>query len=166
MRLYVGCGKDKRLGYIGVDLYDSAADVKAPAWDLPYDDGAVDEIYTSHMIEHLTPMDWRRTLVEWRRVLTKGGRLEVRCPNFELYVREWLEGDYEYRQHWGIINIFGWQDRGPGMLTRSGFTVERLRRELADAGFKVEVCQTMRTRQKKGPEYRPNGDLFCVCFKA
>ena len=166
LKLYVGCGKDRREGYVGIDLYAEAADVRAAAWDLPYDDGIVEAIYTSHMIEHLSPKEWELTLVEWRRVLRDGGQLEIRCPNFELYVREYLEGDYEYRQEWGLINIFGWQDRGPGMLTRTGFTVERLRRELPAAGFKVTRCETTRTRQSKGPEYRLTGDIICECVKA
>lgn len=166
-KLDIGCGPHKREGFVGVDKYYPDADVKAPAHELPYGDGEIDEISTSHMVEHLPPDEFIAALKEWHRVLKRGGRLTIRCPNFPLYVREFLEADFEYRWGWGIRNLLGWQGRGPGYLNRNGFSVRRLRAILPKHGFKILRCETTRTRARKGsPEYRPNGDIVCVCKKA
>lgn len=166
LKLHIGCGRRHFEGYVNIDKYPTgAADLTAPAHELPYEDATVDAIYTSHMIEHLPPREFAAALVEWHRVLKPGGSLTVRCPNFELYVREWLEGDYEYRWEWGIRNIFGWQERGDGMLTRNGFTVRRLTDLLVAAGFQVLSCWTLRTRARRGPEFRKDGDIQCEAIK-
>jgi ubiquinone/menaquinone biosynthesis C-methylase UbiE len=172
LKLDIGAGIVKRPGYVSVDLYDDHAQIRAPAHDLPYKDGEVDEVFTSHMIEHLPPPELGPALVEWHRVLKPGGRLVIRCPNFELYVKEFLESDCTYRfgqdgmgKGWGIINIYGHQTGGPGYLTRTGFTVERFKRILPRFGFRVTCCETTRTRVSHGVEYRPNGDIICEAVK-
>jgi SAM-dependent methyltransferase len=168
IKLDIGCGRSCRKGYVGVDRFNEKADIMAPAHELPYGGGEVDEIYTSHMVEHLTPQEFEAALREWRRALKPGGKLTVRCPNFELYVREWLEGDYGHRWGWGIVNIFGWQDRGPGMWHHTGFTVRRLEKVLPEFGFEVVACKVTETRPftRGTEEYRPDGDLYCECVRA
>jgi predicted SAM-dependent methyltransferase len=168
LKLNIGCGGKRIKGYTGIDAHNTpAADIVAKAWELPMiKSNSVDEIYTSHMVEHLTPGEFRKSLTEWKRVLKPGGSLVIRCPNFELYVREWLEGDYDYRWGWGITNLLGHQHRGPGMLNRNAFTVQRLSKILKSAGFNVNMCVTTHTRpQTEGKEeYRENGDIYCVAF--
>ena len=168
LRLHIGCGTRRRKGYINIDISPTAdaADLIAPAHRLPYEDGTVDAIYTSHMIEHLPPHEFEAALAEWGRVLKPFGSLTIRCPNFELYVREWLEADYDYRWAWGIRNLLGWQDRGAGLLTRNGFSVRRLTDLLSAAGFQVLDCHTTRTRARRDPEFRENGDIHCEAIKA
>lgn len=167
MRLHLGCGKKRLKQYVNVDKYPTgAANLLASAHQLPCRDGALDAIYTVHMVEHLPPTEFTAALVDWMRVLRSGGTLTVRCPNFELYVREWLEADYEYRWDWGIRNLLGWQERGDGMLTRNGFSVRRLTDLLTAAGFQVLACHTTRTRARRGPEFREEGDIICEAIKA
>jgi len=163
LRLHIGCGSKRLSDYVNIDKYPtSGADFIAPAHRLRLPSGSVDEVYTSHMIEHLCPSELELALHEWCRVLKVGGKLRIRCPNFELYVREWLEGDYEYRWGWGLINIFGHDNRGEGLLTRNGFTRDRLDRLLSESGFKTLHCEVTETRPEfKGTiEYRPKGDLY------
>ncbi len=167
LRLHIGCGRKHFNSYVNIDkCRTSATDVVTEAWNLHgpaqnYDDGTIDEIYTSHMIEHLTPFEFQMALREWHRVLKLGGKLQIQCPNFELYVREWLEGDYGWRTGWGITNIFGWSDRGPGMMHKTGFTKESLEAITFKAGFATKICRIGETRpQTRGTiEYRDDGDL-------
>lgn len=168
MKLHIGCGNQRLKGYINIDISPTAegADVVTPAHQLPYEDGAVDAIYTSHMIEHLTPRDFDLSLKEWYRVLKLFGSLTIRCPNFELYVQEWLEADYEYRWTLGIRNLFGWQDKGDHVITRNGFSARRLADLLTAAGFEVITCHATRTRARRGREHRTNGDIHCEAIKA
>ncbi|MCK5850653.1 MAG: glycosyltransferase [Kiritimatiellae bacterium] len=162
LRLHIGCGANSLSGYVNIDKYPvMGADITAQADRLRFPDNSVEEIYTSHMIEHLRPIELESALREWHRVLKPEGRLRIRCPNFELYLREWLEGDYESRWGWGIVNIFGHDNRGEGLLTRNGFTRERLDRLLSANGFETVHCEVISTRSEtEGTiEYRQDGDL-------
>jgi len=40
-----------------------------------------------------------------------------------------------------------------------------LRAILGQAGFDVKACYTMQTRMKRGPEYRPNGDIYAEAIR-
>lgn len=91
--LDVGCG-DRRADpcLLGVDHHNgdwhdidgnprhSTADVVADACKLPYDDGTVDFIVSTHLLEHFA--DPRKVLKEWLRVLRVGGRIALVVPDW------------------------------------------------------------------------------------
>lgn len=163
LKLHLGCGSQHLDGYVNIDSSPTpAADIVLSAEKLPFKDGQVAEIFTSHMIEHIPRESLKNTLKEWHRVLQKGGKLVVRCPNFELYIREWLEGDYDWRWGWGLKPIFGHEGRGKGMWHLNGFTVERLDRLFSENGFKTVSCTTTETRAFtiNTFEYRQDGDIL------
>ena len=163
LRLHLGCGSVRLEGYVNLDKYPTkGADRVMPADRLYYDDASVDEIYTSHMIEHLSPEELESAVREWRRVLKPGGKITVRCPNFEVYLREWLAGDDEYRVGWGRINIFGHSGRGEGMWHHLGFTPGVLGRIFENHGFHTLKSEASPTRPEydNTVEYRADGDLI------
>lgn len=137
MKLDVGCGDQCRRGHVGVDPYHPSAPVHAPAWDLPYASGAVDEVYTSHALEHMTKVDVGRALAEFSRVLRSGGRLDVRVPDLAYACRRFIEAPDE---PWSHVLIFG-QHRYQGDEHRSGWTVEQLSRAIELAGFVIESAR-------------------------
>jgi SAM-dependent methyltransferase len=47
--------------------------------DLPFKDGRLDFVYSSHMLEDF--LDWGPILTEWTRVLKQGGRLIIMVPD-------------------------------------------------------------------------------------
>ncbi len=167
IKLNIGCGNDKKEGYINIDTIQTGiADIICEAWQLiKFQDNSVDEVFSSHMIEHLTEPNISLTLKEWHRVLKTDGKLIIRCPNFPLYIKEYLYSQESYRNDWGLRNIFGWQDRGEGMLHRTGFSTERFRNLLPEYRFRIDKIETIPTRQTKGIEHRPDGDILCQATK-
>ena len=56
-------------------------DVVAPAWDLPFEDGSLEYVLSSHVIEHF--WDVIATIEEWFRVLKPGGLIYMDIPHKE-----------------------------------------------------------------------------------
>lgn len=82
-RLNLGCGRFPRPDCVNVDfLEDLRPDVLHDLNALPYpfETASFDEIYASHVLEHLqNPF---AAMVEWHRLLKPGGRLEIKVPHF------------------------------------------------------------------------------------
>jgi len=75
IKLDIGCGKNKKEGFIGVDINpDNDADVVASALNLPFEDESINEIYSSHLVEHFSPEEAKKFFDEIYRVLKKGGK--------------------------------------------------------------------------------------------
>jgi GT2 family glycosyltransferase/SAM-dependent methyltransferase len=62
-------------------------DVISDARHLPLRSATVNEIYTAHLIEHLSYDEGRELLAEAWRILKDGGRLEISCPDLEQAIR-------------------------------------------------------------------------------
>lgn len=133
MKLDIGSGQFPRPGYTTVDLYHPAG-IRASMDALPLDDGAVDEIASSHSLEHQPQARVLPTLREWLRVLRPGGTLDLKVPDLRFACRNWLE-----KQCLGLdmMFLFGTQE-GPGEFHKSGFSPEILAAYLEEAGFEIE----------------------------
>ena len=82
IRLDIGCGPKKKEGFIGIDKYDYGQDiVRDVDKGLPFSDNAVDEIYSSHFIEHTN--DWVFLFNEIWRVCKDGATIILRYPTFD-----------------------------------------------------------------------------------
>ena len=76
-------------------------------WDLrygiPFPDGTVDALYSSHLFEHLSFEDGQALLREGLRALKPGGAFSIVVPNARMYVEHYL----------GIVDLpddhFGWR---------------------------------------------------------
>jgi len=160
-KLHIGCGSNILPGYTNIDKYNKNADVLADGIKLDYKDNSIDEIFTSHMIEHVVLKDFISMLKEWYRILKDNGHLTIRCPNHEVYIRNWLNGDDKYRWGDGLNCILGKQDRGSGYLNRNMFTPKRLKHLVKKEGFYVDTCTCYPTR--KGDI--KDGDVLCKATK-
>ena len=86
LKLDIGCGKNKKEGYIGIDIDpESGADIIVSALKLPFEDESVDEINSSHLVEHFSPEEARRYFNEVYRVLKKSGTAEMKID------RDWTK---------------------------------------------------------------------------
>lgn len=81
----VGCGKNKKAGFIGIDQYPmEGVDhvVKIGKEPLPFESDSVDEAHSSHFIEHLTSTDRVQFYNELHRVMKKGAKATIIVPHW------------------------------------------------------------------------------------
>ena len=140
MRLNIGAGSRRLDGYTGVDITPRpAADIVAPAHEIPLADGSVEEIIAIHLLEHLYPWDAPVALKEWHRLLKPGGLLVLELSNLRKCCQNIVDGradqgkDPRQLGMWGIYGDDRYED--PFMLHRWGFTPESLIQLLKGAGF-------------------------------
>lgn len=155
MKLDVGAGKYKRdEEYRSVDISEGA-DIQAPMWDIPVEDNSVDELYSSHALEHVEMAKVPATLKEWYRIMKPGARGEVIVPNFDYIARYWLTGTDRV---WAEAMVFGKQD-APGEYHKCAFTASLLRGDLEGCGFevnRVEVIWTHNQESLKAVFHKPD----------
>lgn len=85
MKLDLGCGKNKKEGFLGVDSrpfegVDFVCDLGKSKW--PFDHNSVEEVHCSHMLEHLTPKERIHFANELYRVMKKGAKASIVTPHF------------------------------------------------------------------------------------
>ncbi|MBT4136988.1 MAG: methyltransferase domain-containing protein, partial [Candidatus Latescibacteria bacterium] len=142
VKLNLGCGEDRRAGYINVDAYVPTADLQMDIFDLQMEGGIVDEVFSSHMLEHLSKFEVPKALTEWHRVLKPGGRLCLNLPDLEWCMAQWLRTPEEQRWGWTLDTIYGLQTHD-GEYHKTGFTVARAEQLMEAAGFaNVKVSWT------------------------
>lgn len=70
MRLDIGCGKNKKEGFVGLDFVDYGQeyihDITKP---LPFGNKSIEEIYCSHTLEHID--DIKSVIEEFKRLTNK-----------------------------------------------------------------------------------------------
>lgn len=84
LRLDIGCGKNKKEGFIGLDQYaidgvDVVCDLRKK---LPYKDGSVDEIHCSHFLEHLEAKERVAFMNELYRIMRPGAKATIITPHW------------------------------------------------------------------------------------
>lgn len=85
LKIDIGCGGKKKDGFIGLDQYpmegvDHVLDLGRTRW--PFEDGSVDEAFTSHFMEHLKPEQRCFVMNELHRVLVPGGVCNLVVPHW------------------------------------------------------------------------------------
>ncbi len=79
IKIDIGCGRNKKEGFIGVDLEkETNPDVVASALSLPFDDDSVDEVFSAHLVEHFDPEEAQQFFNEIYRVLKNNAIANVK----------------------------------------------------------------------------------------
>jgi predicted SAM-dependent methyltransferase len=99
LRLNLGCGHIPLKGYVNTDMRElPGVDVVAEVDRLPFLPGEVEEIFSSHLLEHFPQEQLRRELLPyWRSLLKLGGILRCVTPDAEAMIHEYEAGRYSYR---------------------------------------------------------------------
>lgn len=160
VRLHIGCGSDKRNGWINIDANASLApDVVTEAHVLTmFEDQSADVIEANHLFEHLPLHQAHAALREWARVLKPGAELFLELPDFEACVRSLGRYKDEKGFDLGMIGIFGWpplvEKEGLTQVHKWGWTRATLIEALRLAGFERTefgpITQTWRAAAKAG----------------
>ncbi len=145
LKLNLGSGNSKSMqdaGYVNIDIHkthhvDVVHDIEKR---LPYEDNTVDEIYSSHSLEHCSMAAVPRMIDDWRRVLKSRGIIQVIVPEIEACMRNFLaspETDND-KWNWKIEYILGGQHHQAGQqLHKSAFTPTHLQKLVENAGLVV-----------------------------
>jgi predicted SAM-dependent methyltransferase len=160
MKINLGCGPtpihDQHLKVMEkygddwtlVDLY--AKDSSITNWnatDLPLEDGTVEVIYTSHLLEHLPHVQTRTVLSHWYNKLQKGGTLIINVPDLEWACRQvikkanggLLDGYYnQWEGEHGLLSVIYGSQSHEGEYHKAGFLADELTNILSDLEFKVK----------------------------
>lgn len=138
LKLDIGAGKYPRAeDFVTLDAH-TPADIRGEMWEINLPDESVDEIWSSHALEHIQMGQIHETLVEWRRILRLGGKAIILVPNFDYVAKYWLCGNQGQRDaSWAEQLIFG-QQTHPGEFHKSAFTAGSIKADLTAAGFTVE----------------------------
>lgn len=129
-----------------------------------FDDESVDEIFTSHMLEHIHPLDTMTALINWRKKLKVNGLITIYVPDCKIAFQRLLNSeisddevasvvlgskpDRKYQLH---LNFF-WYTRLEKLMYRAGF---RNMIELPTRGQRLEFG--IQARKIKSEEYFENG---------
>lgn len=148
VKLHLGCGGERWHDFINIDINphnsdkpDSSrrgcvADIFADMRALGLPNDTIDEIFTSHTIDHFTRWDAIRMFRDWHRMLKPGALLTIEVADFmrcvlwlfhprsemrrvartQFYGNQWDEIEYETHR-------YGWSAREiKGVLLELGFS--------------------------------------------
>jgi SAM-dependent methyltransferase len=139
-RANLGCGWDKRAGYLNVDSDErTQPDLLASVLDLERLPSAhFDEILALDVLEHLPRTETDRALAEWTRLLRPGGTIRIRVPSYLHLAERLLVGPYDSDEHHrSTMHLaYGTQAHG-GDFHHTCFTPLTLREHLHRAGLGV-----------------------------
>jgi len=135
----VGCGWDKRDGYLNVDLHDfHTPDLVADVRDLSMlPTGEYDEVVAQDVLEHLERKDAAIALAEWARVLKFGGQLFVRVPDL-MGLLEMMAATEDPVEHAKVVHLLFGTQAYDGDFHLNGFTEPLLRAALFESGFETK----------------------------
>ncbi|XOV79312.1 MAG: methyltransferase domain-containing protein [Aestuariibacter sp.] len=152
--LYIGCGDDRREGFLHCDIREmEGIDVACKAWQVSEHFSDLAQIYSRHMLEHLTTMEAEAALLDWHKALSIGGQLYIVVPNLDFHVHQWLKAEWNESTlrdersdaRYGFAGLFGWQrecdprqedyNNSYWDVHKSGYNEKRLAFLLKRAGY-------------------------------
>lgn len=85
MKIDLGCGPNKKEGFVGVDQFEfPGVDhvVMLGSAPMPFEDGSVEEVHASHFVEHLTAAERCYLMNDLFRVMKPGAKMTMIVPHW------------------------------------------------------------------------------------
>ncbi len=134
MKLHLGCGSKHIDGFINIDAralpeVDEVDDVKTLQ---KFDINTVDLIYASHILEHITRLEYTNVLSRWYDLLKEGGVLRIAVPDIEKVFEH-----YSLNKDLRTLRGFLWGGQSYGFNYHyCGWDFKTLSEDLISVGFK------------------------------
>jgi predicted SAM-dependent methyltransferase len=98
LRLNLGCGPNRKSGWLNIDLYDCGADLRLDLRERwPFPDSSVANVYSEHAFEHFEfSAEVPHFLAESLRVLQNRGVFDVGVPDTEWPLRGYGDPRNDY----------------------------------------------------------------------
>ena len=122
VKLNLGGGLQKKAGYVNLDRK-----LGTEVYPLEYEDGSVDEIYASHVLEHFSHREAPHVLAHWVSKLKIGGKIQIAVPDFHWII------DNQTNRHAEAYLMGGQVDDDD--YHKSIWTEKKLREVMAYAGL-------------------------------
>jgi len=161
IKFNMGCGRDRLPGYLGVDMHSDTADIKQDIMKLDLPELCADEIFASHVIEHIPQHRAPKVLEKWLATLKDGGMLVMETPDLAGLCKDYLEQDGA-DQHMTAMCIYGahvdritpeTQEKGALSPHLWGYTPKSLADLCTAVGFKdIKILPV--TGQHPGKNFR------------
>jgi hypothetical protein len=161
VKFNMGCGRDRLPGYLGVDMHSDTADIKQDIMKLDLPEHCADEIFASHLIEHIPQHRAPSVLEKWLATLKEGGMLVLETPDLAGLCKDYLEQDGA-DQHMTAMCIYGahvdritpeTQEKGALSPHLWGYTPKSLADLCTAVGFKdIKILPV--TGQHPGKNFR------------
>jgi len=126
----------------------NGVDLVCDARKLSHKDKEVEEIFSSHVIEHFGWRETKNILIEWLRVLRVGGKLEIILPDFyRLWENLITQRDLPKSEKWkgGMVDsafvayVTGGSQDYPENTHLAHYTDKWYRKILEELGCTVEI---------------------------
>jgi len=100
MKLNLGIQNWKKAGWETLDHHKrvSIFSLRYQAWDMPYPDNYFEQVFTSHMVEHIPSRKIEQTIVEINRVMKPGGILRILTPDLRKLATAYVNNDSQTMQ--------------------------------------------------------------------
>jgi len=115
----------------GVDIVGDAKDLGQ------FKDESIQNIYASHVLEHLALSELAACLREWYRVLDPNGNMFISVPNLTTLCELFASGECDPNERFLIIKMMMGSQKNPYDFHRSAFDMDFICYILAEAGFKL-----------------------------
>jgi len=124
---------------------------------MPIDDGSVDAIYCSHVLEHIWPWRLLFVLQDFRRVMKRGAPIRIVVPDMDIALHRFMERKHEAE---ALDECMEWwfdpsldNDGNLCLNHVTGFNYKKLAKALFEAEF----------RDVQKLEFQIRKEEFCAC---
>lgn len=138
MKLNICCGFDKKEGYINIDADrrvqpDIVRDIER---GLPFSDNTIEEIFSKHTLEHISPDQIHNVMYEFWRVLKPDKLLKVIVP-----IGKGLTNSPEHKSMWDYKSWIFFTDWN----FRESYKYELIKEEVVGEDITEELHFILRT---------------------
>lgn len=153
MRLNLGCGGDRKAGFLNVDIAggDLVCDLRHGIFPYVAKENSVDYIYTSHFLEHIFDSEATKIIKDSAIVLKPGGTLRICVPDFRKLADAYLKKDSSFFSMLPVGNsdfllsyleYCAYQYSGTNNDHKALYDFDKLKKMLIDAGFvNIHECE-------------------------